>query len=60
MKKEVMVVSLRCVASCYMPGDEEGVLMERYEDEYGDDRDVYDVPESRVDEYLETGNFRRV
>ena len=57
---EVTYVQVRCVATCYMPSDKEGVLLERYEDDYGDSRDVYDVPEDRVNEYLESGNFVRV
>ncbi len=54
---EVTYVRLRCRATCYMPVDDGHVM--RYEDEYGDKRDVYDVPDYRVDEYLASGNFVR-
>ena len=47
--------NLRCTATCYMPSEKEGVEVERYEDEPGED--VYDVPAHRVDEFMASGNF---
>lgn len=52
------MAKLQCIATCYMPRTD-GVL-ERYEDEYGDERDIYEVPEARVKEFLDTGKFKRV
>ena len=57
---EVTYVRVRCVASCYMPSEVPGVKVERYEDYYGDSRDEYNVPDYRVEEFLESGNFVRV
>ena len=51
------MVKLRCLATCYMASDEPSV-MERYENEPGED--VYSVPENRVEEFLDTGNFELV
>jgi hypothetical protein len=34
--------------------------VERFEDEYGDERDVYEVADNMVEQYLESGNFERV
>ena len=49
---------LRCLATCYMPSTRKGVKVERYEDI--EDEDIYEVPDKRVNEFLETGNFERV
>lgn len=37
-----------------------GEPMELYEDYYGDDRDIYEVDDSVVQEFLATGNFEEV
>jgi hypothetical protein len=39
---------------------EVGKPLERYEDEYGDERDVYEVAEGQVAKFLATGNFKEV
>ena len=52
------MTEVRCVATCYMPSTEEGVKVERYEDDPHED--VYQIPDERVDEFLETGNFELV
>ncbi len=51
------MVKLRCLATCYMSSDESHV-MERYENEPGEE--VYSIPEGRVQEFLDTGNFELV
>ena len=53
-----MTVKLRCLATCYMPVSSESDTVERYENDDGGD--VYDVPEERLSEFLDTGNFERV
>lgn len=52
-----MTVRLRCLATCYMPVSAGDDMVERYEDV---DDDVYDIPEDRLNEFLDTGNFERV
>jgi hypothetical protein len=54
------MTKLLCTGTTYLSGLEDQNIQERFEDEYGDDRDVYDVPENRVAEFLETGNFQVV
>lgn len=50
-----------CTNTCYMPQkDATDKVVERYEDEYGDERDIYDIPAKRVQEFLDTGNFVQV
>lgn len=50
-----------CISTCYMSAKKgKKMPVERYEDEYGDERDVYEIPETRVDEFLNTGNFELV
>ena len=50
-----------CVATCYMPVKKgKDHPMERYEDEYDDERDIFDIPANRVKEFLDTGNFRLI
>lgn len=49
------MTKLRCLSTCYMPSNQKGVQVERYEDEEGED--VYEVPDDRVEEFLVTGNF---
>ena len=52
------MAKVRCAATCYMPQkDANDKVVERYEDEYDDERDIYDIPEKRVKEFLDTGNF---
>ena len=36
------------------------IPVERYEDEYDDERDIFDIPANRVKEFLDTGNFRLI
>ncbi len=50
------MVKLRCTAMTYLPVEEGGEVLHRFEDER--DEDIYDVPETRVEEFLATGNFR--
>jgi hypothetical protein len=54
------VTKLLCTGTMYLPGLEDQSVQERFEDEYGDERDIYDVPENRVVEFLATGNFQVV
>ncbi len=49
---------VRCTATCYMPISKGNKVVERYEDEDGND--VYEVPFDRVKEFLATGNFHKV
>ena len=49
-----------CIATCYMPVKKGGPIVERYEDEYGDMRDLYDIPDNRLEEFLDTGDFQNV
>lgn len=58
MVDKVTTTQLRCIGTCYMPSDVEGVMVERYEDEEGED--VYSVLTDRVNEFLATGNFERL
>ena len=48
------MAKLQCVATCYMPVNDEGKVR-RYEDEPGED--VYEVPDERVEAFKESGNF---
>jgi len=52
------VVKLLCTATTYLPEEEGGDVLFRFEDDT--EGDTYEVPESRVDEFLATGNFQRV
>lgn len=49
-----------CIATCYMPVKKGKPIVERYEDEYGDMRDLYDIPDNRLEEFLDTGDFQNV
>ena len=52
------MAKVQCVATCYMPMKKgKKMPVERYEDEYGDDRDIYEIPENRLAEFLDSGNF---
>lgn len=46
-----------CIFTGYLPEDEGGTVLERYEDWFGDDRDAYEIPATRLGEYLRTGHF---
>ncbi len=52
------MVKLQCLALTYLPEEEGGDVLFRFEDDT--EGDTYDVPESRVAEFLATGNFLRV
>ncbi len=57
------MAKVRCFATVYMPTNKTGSgqpQWERYEDWDEDNGDVYDIPGSRLQEYLDTGNFERV
>lgn len=49
-----------CIGTCYMPVKKGDSVVERYEDEYGDMRDLYDIPDTRLKEFLDTGDFQNV
>ncbi|KKL67452.1 hypothetical protein LCGC14_2134810 [marine sediment metagenome] len=56
---------VQCTNTCYMPTGKkprkgENQVVERYEDYFGNDADVYEIPDSRLEEFLDTGNFERV
>lgn len=56
------MAKVQCIATCYMPV-KRGIKMpvERYEDEEGEDlTDLYDIPDNRLNEFLDTGNFLNV
>ena len=46
-----------CIHTGYLPAEESGTILERYEDWFGDDRDIYEIPATRLGEYLQTGHF---
>lgn len=52
------MTNLRCLTTCYMPSTKKGVHVERYEDI--EDEDIYQVPDKRVQEFLDTHNFELV
>jgi len=52
------VVKLQCLALTYLPEEEGGDVLFRFEDDT--EGDTYEVPESRVEEFLSTGNFLRL
>ena len=58
------MAKLLCVGSCYMPTGEKSKKgkagVEKFEDEFDDARDVYEVDDKRVEEFVATGNFRLV
>jgi len=58
------MAKLLCIATCYMPTDDKPKKgkagLEKFEDEFDDPRDVYEVAEGRVQEFLDTGNFKPV
>lgn len=54
------MAKVRALATVYMPSKKKGVLVERYEDWFEEGGDVYDIPGSRLQEFLNTGNFERV
>lgn len=54
------MAKVQCVATTYMPSKKKDVKWERYEDWEEADGDIYEIPGNRLDEFLATGNFRRV
>ena len=52
------MVKLQCLALTYLPEEEGGDVLFRFEDDT--EGDTYEVPESRVEEFLSTGNFLRL
>ena len=54
------MAKVRSLATVYMPSTKQGVKWERYEDWEEDEGDVYHIPNTRLDEFLATGNFVRV
>ena len=54
------MTKMLCTATCYMPIDDFSKTVERYEDEYGDMRDLYDIPDKLIDTFLDSGNFQKV
>ncbi|KKL11468.1 hypothetical protein LCGC14_2545540 [marine sediment metagenome] len=52
------MVKLLCKALTYLPSETGGDVLERFEDERGED--IYDIPGDRVEEFLATGNFQLV
>lgn len=60
------MAKLVCTATTYMPtgpvqgtGRNQRKALERYEDYNGNERDVYEVNDADVPEFLATGNFVR-
>lgn len=50
-----------CIGTCYMPVKKGRAMpVERYEDEWGDMGDVYDIPDNRLKEFMDTGDFQNV
>ncbi|KKN23994.1 hypothetical protein LCGC14_0899320 [marine sediment metagenome] len=52
------MVKLQCLALTYLPEEEGSDILFRFEDDT--EGDTYEVPESRVEEFLATGNFLQV
>ncbi len=52
------MIRVKCIATCYMSVSKGNKVVERYEDIDGED--VYDVPENRLKEFLDTANFVEV
>ncbi len=46
-----------CIYTCYLPLDEGGVVMQRHEDWFGDEQDIYEIPATRLGEFLQTKDF---
>lgn len=49
-----------CIYTGYLPVEVGGQIVERHEDWFGDDRDIYEIPANRLGEYLRTGHFIKV
>ena len=49
-----------CINTCYLPVQSGGGIMLRHEDWYGDERDIIEVPATRLGEFLQTGDFEKV
>lgn len=51
---------LLCIGTGYLPIEVGNVVVERHEDWYGDERDIIEIPATRLGEYLRTGHFVKV
>lgn len=51
------IKKLLCIYTCYLPLEEGGTIMLRHEDYFGDERDVIEIPATRLGEFLRTKDF---
>lgn len=48
---------LLCIYTCYLPVEDGGTVLRRHEDYFGDERDIIEIPATRLGEFLRTGDF---
>lgn len=52
------MVKVRCIRTCWMPQEANGVILEKYEDIRNED--VFEIEDDRLDEFLSSSNFEKV
>lgn len=54
------LIKVLCIHTGYLPIEAGGQIVERHEDWFGDDQDIYEIPANRLGEFLLSGHFVKV